>query len=262
MQTWLAQYEFVRDSDNSDTWDNTGRWTDGNLNNTYPNAPDATVLIEAPTTTLPLVPMNVYTLTFPTDVTVGDFTIEHTTANAYRTNFNSGGGRLIFQSNSGPATYTETLGTINPTFTQATQYQFQLKVDLLSDLVITQDNYPNANTGTTFTQLVTGASNRTITKNGYGGIQFNYNPLPSETPFQGQYIINRGGIRMLTNGQISQSTGITVNAGGQLQLADNAGTENLTWNMASGAVLNLNGTGKALLGPNEVASPDGASALL
>jgi autotransporter-associated beta strand protein len=63
---------------------------------------------------------------------------------------------------------------------------------------------------------------------------------------------------MLTNGQISQSTGITVNAGGQLQLADNANTENLTWNLASGAVLNLNGTGKALLGPNEVASPDGA----
>ena len=258
----LAQYTFVRDSDNNDVWTNTGRWLlSGSPSPDYPNGTDVSATIDAPTTTQPLVPMNVYTLTLPaTHVTLGDLTITHTSANAYRTNINSASslGHLKFQSSSGPATYTETLGSINPTFTANTQYQFQLPVDILSDLIITQENYPNANTGTTFTQIVTGAVGRTITKEGYGSIQFNYNALPGEVTYEGQYIINRGGIRMLINGQMQSSSGITVNSGGQLQLADNNNITNLDWSLATGAVLNLNGVGKAELGPNEVASADGA----
>ncbi len=87
-----------------------------------------------------------------------------------------------------------------------------------------------------------------MTKTGQGGIQFNYNnPLPGvETPFQGQVVINQGDIRLIATSPFSNVSGITVNAGGQLKLADNANNpNNSNWSLASGAVLNLNGSGKA-----------------
>ncbi len=252
----LGQYTFVQDTDNSGNWDDTTNWLDGGSNTTYPNAADATVLINAPTWPGP----PNYNLFLPaTDITVGQITIDNTNyANTFRSNIATTGGHLVFQSTAGPASYTETPGSAAGNTN--TQYQFLSIVDLLSDLVITQDNYPNLNTGTTFSNLVTGASNLTITKEGYGGIQFNYNPLPGEVTFEGQFVINRGGIRMLNTGQISHSAGITVNSGGQLMLADNGGNNNTDWNMAAGAVLNLNGTGKATPAPSgvTVTNADGA----
>jgi autotransporter-associated beta strand protein len=131
---------------------------------------------------------------------------------------------------------------------------------LLSDLVISQDNYPNLNTGTIFSNLVSGAANLTLTKNGHGGLQFNYNnPLPSETPFQGKVVINQGGIRLLTPSPFSNVSEVTINSGGQLMLADNAqNTSNTDWDLASGAVLILNGPGKATDTTQTVINPDGA----
>jgi autotransporter-associated beta strand protein len=126
--------------------------------------------------------------------------------------------------------------------------------------MLTQDNYPNLNTGTIFTNLVSGPANVTLTKNGHGGIQFNYNnPLPTETPFQGKVVVNQGGIRLLTPSPFSNVSEVTINSGGQLMLADNAqNTSNLDWDLAPGAVLKLNGPGKATDSPQTVINPDGA----
>jgi len=165
----------------------------------------------------------------------------------------------VFESTSGLAKYTETVGTAaGPT---NSQYQFQMPVVINSDLLITQDNYPNLNTGTTFSNLLTGSSARTITKEGYGGIQFNNNSVPADNPYAGKFVINRGGIRFLAAGQMLATTGITVNSGGQLLLADNGTQINDNWNMATGAALNLNGTGKATPSPSGITVPSADGAL-
>lgn len=257
-----GQYTFVQDTDNAGMWSDPAQWTSPPPDD-YPNAVGATVLINAPTRT----GSGNYNLTLPTntapdppiDVIVGEIKIDNTNyANTYRTNFANGGGRLIFEASSGAAKYTETIGSA-PGATNS-QYQFLLPVELRSDFLVTQDNYPNLNTGTTFSNLFSGASNLTMTKEGHGGIQFNYNHIPGlETPFQGQVVINQGGIRLISVNPFSNVTGVTVNSGGQLMLADNGNnTSNADWNFASGAVLNLNGTGKATDSPQSVTNPEGA----
>lgn len=261
-QVAFGQYTFVQDTDNAGTWASAAQWTDGASNTTYPNAIGATVLINAPTRSGG---SGTYNLAMPaSDVTVGELKIDNTNyANTYRSNFTNGGDdfRLIFHNTSGPAKYTETIGSAIGAANS--QYQFLGRIRVDSDLIINQDNYPNLNTGTTFQNLVEGAADKTIYKEGHGGIQFNYNAFPgppfNETPFQGQFVINQGGIRLLTPSPFSKVSGVTVNSGGQLMLADNANNvTNANWDLAAGAVLNLNGTGKATDSPQTVANADGA----
>ena len=252
-----AQYNWVQDTDNSGMWADPAMWT-GGAPSTYPNGVGVTATINAPTRTGG---SGNYNLTMPaSDVTVGSLTVDNTNhSNNFRSNFTNGGDefRLIFENSSGPATYTETIGSA-PGATNS-QYQFLGKVRLNSDLIIDQDNYPNLNTGTIFANLVEGAPERTITKEGHGGIQFNYNHFPTETPFQGQVVINQGGIRLISVNPFSNVSGITVNSGGQLMLADNANNNaNTDWNLPPGAVLNLNGAGKATDSPQTVINPEGA----
>jgi autotransporter-associated beta strand protein len=238
-------------------WSDPAMWT-GGAPSTYPNGVGVTATINAPTRTGG---SGNYNLTMPAnDVTVGSLTVDNTNhSNNFRSNFTNGGDefRLIFENTSGPATYTETIGSA--TGATNSQYQFLGKVRLNSDLIIDQENYPNLNTGTTFSNLVEGAADKTMTKDGHGGIQFNYNHFPTETPFQGQVVINQGGIRLISVNPFINAAGITVNAGGQLMLADNANnTANFNWNLAPGAVLNLNGDGKATDSPQTVINPEGA----
>jgi autotransporter-associated beta strand protein len=260
-QNALAQYTFVQDTDNSGAWDDPAMWTGGPAG-TFPNAVGATVLINAPTTTAPLVGnVSTYSLAMPAaNITVGELTIDNTNwTNTGRSNFTNGGNdfRLIFENTSGPARYTETIGS-SPGATNS-QYRFQGKILLNSDLIIDQDNYPNLNTGTIFANLVEGAADKTITKDGHGGIQLEYNHLPTEAPFEGQVIINQGGIRLISVNPFSNVSGVTVNSGGQLMLADNApNSQNFDWNFAPAAVLNLNGAGKATDSPQSVINPEGA----
>jgi autotransporter-associated beta strand protein len=259
-----GQFTYVQDTDATGNWDFPVNWLDGASNTTYPNAVGATAVINAPIWT----GTGNYNLFLPAgDITVGELKIDNTNfANSYRTNFANGGAdnfRLVFQSTSGPAKYTETRGTaIGPANTQT---DFKGRILVNSDLIINQDNYPNLNTGTIFEQLIEGAADKTIYKEGHGGIQFNYTAATfepfNETPFQGKFVINQGGIRLLTPSPMSKSTGVTVSSGGQLMLADNnTNTGNANWDLASGAVLNLNGTGKAtdVSLPHTVANPDGA----
>jgi autotransporter-associated beta strand protein len=239
----LAQtnYTWVQDTDGAGNWDDPTRWLDGVSNTTYPNGVDVTVLINQPIKT----GTGLYTLTMPAmDVTVGQITIDNTGfANTTRTTFANGGGQLIFQSSSGTAKYIETANT--GTAPQNIQNQILTNVLVNSDLEITQNNYPNLNTGTIFGGLINGASNRIITKKGIGGIQFNYGfTLGAGEGFEGQFVIQEGAIRTINStSTISKSSGITVLSGGQLQLADNNATAVPDYNLASGAVLNLNGNG-------------------
>ena len=57
--------------------------------------------------------------------------------------------------------------------------------------------------------------------------------------FSGPVIVNQGYIRFTSN-QFTSAAGMTVKTGGQYQINDNA---TASWGFASGAVLNLNGTG-------------------
>jgi autotransporter-associated beta strand protein len=258
-QPALAQYTWVNPTTNSAPWADAANWTGGPAG-TYPNGVGATALINAPTRTGGSGNFN---LTMPmSDVTVGSLTVDNTNhGNNFRSNFTNGGDafRLIFEDSDGTANYTETMGAQpNPTIANV-QYQFLGKVRLNSDFIINQDNYPYLNTGTTFSNLVEGAADKTIIKEGHGGIQFNYNQFPTETPFQGDVIINQGGIRLISVNPFINVSGITVNSGGQLMLADNGNnTSNTNWTLAPGAVLNLNGPGKATDITQTVINPDGA----
>lgn len=252
-QIALGQYAFVQDTDSVGNWNDVANWLDGGSNTTFPNAVGATVLFNAPIKTPST---GTYTLTLPaTDVTVGELKIDNTGFNnSSRIVFGNSGGKLVFQATSGAAKYIETPNT--GTAPQNSQNQIQANLLLNSDLEITQDNYPNLNTGTTLTGLINGDSTKTITKKGAGGIQFNYLlPLAPGEGFEGQFVVQNGSIRLInSSAAIAKSTGFTVQSGGQLQLADNAATAVPNFNMAPGAVLNLNGPGRAA----NQAIPEGA----
>ncbi len=86
-----------------------------------------------------------------------------------------------------------------------------------------------------------------IIKKGLGGIQFNLSSAPGAgLGFFGQFLIQQGTIRLINKTfSIASASGITVSNGGQLQLADNNTTAVPDYNLAAGAVLNLNGNGAA-----------------
>jgi len=76
--------------------------------------------------------------------------------------------------------------------------------------------------------------------------------------FFGKILIQEGGIRTINKTFfLSTVGGITVSAGGQLQLAENAGTAVPDYNLATGAVLKLNGNGSDAIGVPPLA-PQGA----
>jgi autotransporter-associated beta strand protein len=254
-QVARGQYTFVQDSDSAAAWSDIANWLNsGSPAVDYPNAPGATVLITAPISTT----VGAYTLTLPaTDTTVGELKIDNAAfSNNFDVTFADGGAQLIFQSPSGLAKYTETAGTSTGTPTP-NRYTINSKITLNSDLELTQDNVPTLNTGTTFNGLITGDSTRTITKKGNGSIQFNFgSTATTEGAFQGQLVIENGGVRMINSwATLSKSTGVTVKSGGQFELADNANKAVPNFKLDPAAVLNLNGNGKSLA---TAASPTGA----
>jgi hypothetical protein len=220
----------------------------GTPNTTYPNGVGVTAQINQPIKT----GVGGYTLTMPaTDVTIGQLTIDNTN-DAYATKLTiaGGGGRLIFEDSSGTAKYNETTNGTTTAAPGNIQNSIQPVIQLNSDLEITQNNYPNLNTGTIFTSRIDGSISRKIIKKGIGGIQFQLNSTlnPGEG-FFGQILIQGGSIRTINKTSfLSTVSGITVSAGGQLELADNGGTPVPDYNLGvdglgNPAVLNLSGTG-------------------
>jgi autotransporter-associated beta strand protein len=200
-----------------------------------------------------------------TSITVGEINIDNAGwGNTFNVNVTTSGATLTFDSgSSASAKYIETAGTATSTTglpNNCCRYTWNPIINVQTDWDINVDNVPFLNTGTRFTNLINGDSTKTITKNGGGSIQFeaNLSLLPGEG-FEGKYIINQGGVRLIGASAISKSTGITVNSGGQLQLSDNANTVIDEWSLASGAALKLAGTGKALVpGQPNLATIDGA----
>lgn len=242
-----GQYNWVQATGATANWTDVARWTDGGSNTTTPNGVGVTAIMQNPTKT----GSGLLTITMPaTDTTVGEIHLTNAGGFAYgtRTTFADGGGKLIFEANSGNAKWTEDLNTTSAP--QNIQNQIQTVIQLNSDWEITQNNYQNLNTGTTFTKRIDGSSARTIIKKGVGGIQFNNAaPLNAGEGFFGQILIQEGPIRTI-NSTVTLSTvsGITVSAGGQLQLADNAAVPVSDYNLASGAILKINGNGTNAIG--------------
>jgi autotransporter-associated beta strand protein len=231
-------------------WNDSAVWSPTGV----PDAPGDEAVFIRPLVT----PSGAFTITLPAagdDTTVGSIVVDNTSYNNGNiSRINTSGGKLIFQSTAGPATYTENAGTVA---NSPGRIEINAPIVLLSDLVITQDNIRDLNTGTIFSDLINGASNITITKEGEGGLQLNYGfALGSGEGFEGQFIINDGAIRLINAPGIAKSTGITVNSGGQLQLGQGSAGTVPNWTMAPGAVLNLNGNGKSYSGSNN--APDGA----
>lgn len=239
-----AQYTFATQPDLDGDWADSASWLDGgNPATDFPNAPDATALFDMPLTSSPTTAGG-FTIYLPSDrdITVGSLTIDNTGFTfSYNNRITSNGHNLIFQSTSGPATYTETAGNTPANPDNAARFQMLTPVELLSDLILTQDNRSDQNTSSQWTQLVNAAENITLYKEGIANVVFSYNaPLGASEGFKGKYVINGGGIGIQASQAIQKATGIEVNPGGQLQIAAGVGNSAL----ATGATLNLNGDGK------------------
>ena len=239
----FGQYTWVQDTDSVGSWDDPANWTGGTAG-TFPNGVGVTALINQPlfNSGFP----GTYTLTMPaTDVTVGQLTIDNTNDDyAHKITMANNGGRLVFDDPSGTAKWIETVNGTAGNAPANVQNSIQMPILVKNTLEITQDDYPNLNTGTTFTNRIDGDVNSVIIKKGTGGIQFKLNSAPGTgLGFFGQIQIQAGTIRLINKSfSIGSASGMTVSSGGQLQLADNA-TAVPDYGLASGAVLNLNGNG-------------------
>lgn len=203
-----------------------------------PNASGDGAIINRP----PVVPNTAFSILADQDTTIGSLTVDSTGLTQTGLFTIDGSGTLIFQSPSGPATFTGTAAQADAGGNQAQSIVVWNNISLLSDLVITHDLRPAVNATNLINGVVTGANDLTITKEGSASIQFSHH---GASGFAGQYVINNGGIRVTGSSNFAQSSGVTVNAGGQLQLnAASGGAEFHDWALADGAVLNLNGPGR------------------
>ncbi len=200
-----------------------------------PNSADDAVIFNRPL--LAGATGSTFTVNVDQNTTVGSITVDNTNnTNNNNLVLDNFFGTLTFQTTSGSATWTQTGGM------NGGRFDMKPDITLLSDLVITQENRPDINSASFLRGLITGATDRTITKEGAANLQLESH---NGSGFQGQYIINNGALRFTGNSNISQSTGVTINSGGQMQFNANDAALTYDWSLASGAVLNLNGTGKA-----------------
>jgi autotransporter-associated beta strand protein len=239
----LAQattYTFVTQSSPTTfvDWHTASLWSPNGI----PNAPDDAAIFNRPTVN----PSVAFTVNLDQNTTVGSITVDNT---GHTVNNNliidKFFGTLTFHSTSGPATLTETTGP-----NTGGRLDLQPDIILNSDLITSNGQRADLNSSSFLRGIITGGTNRTITKEGLANLQLEHH---AGAGFQGQYIINDGGLRFLGNTNVNQSSGITVNADGQLQFNANTAAFTFDWNLAAGAVLNLNGDGKT-----GGSAPDGA----
>ena len=239
-----AQYIYAPTAGASGNWNTAARWT-GGPDGTFPNAIDATATFNLPASTAPAGNYNVQlSNTAGPLITVGAITVNNSAAATGTLRFGANGnGSLIFQSSSGPATYTENAAT--PTDSTFNSVIFA-PVTFASDTVITQNHNLLNNGGTTFNSSnnspggTTAASNITVKKEGLGNVEFNVAPTAPATGFEGTLVVNAGAVRITSN-VFANAAAVKVNAGGQFQLGSGTVTN---WSLTPGAVLTLNGTGK------------------
>jgi autotransporter-associated beta strand protein len=243
-----AQYTWVNSNNQTGQWDNTARWTGGPAG-TFPNSADSTATFNLPLSNAPSGNYNVQiSSTAGAAVTVAGITVNNYSDGGVNDINNlrfgaNGNGTLTFQSNSGPAFFTE--NAASPTDSAGATRIFA-PTTFASDTVFTQNHLLQGNVGTAFSSTnnspggITAAPGITLTKEGQGNLTFDVAPAGPGTGFQGALVVNNGAVRLESN-VFANASAITVNAGGQLQLGSSAVTN---WSLAPGSVLTLNGSGK------------------
>jgi autotransporter-associated beta strand protein len=236
-----AQYVYVPSSGATGRWDQTARWTGGPAG-TVPNAVDASATLNLPLQTTPSGAYNLQlSNTAGSNFTIGSLIVNNSAGSLFNTRIGANGnGTLTFQVSSGTASYIE--NAAESTFTT----NIFAPVIFASNTVLTQNHAVSDNTGTQFDSSanspggITAAAGITLTKNGLGNTSFTVAPTSTDTGFHGDLVVESGAVRQTAN-VFGNAASATVQSGGQFQLASSSVTN---WNLASGAVLTLNGLGK------------------
>lgn len=248
-----AQYTWVPTGNQQGQWTASARWTGGPAG-TFPNAADATATFNLPLSTAPSGNYNVQVSnTAGSAVTVGTVTINNSVGATGGLRFGANGnGTITFQSTNGPAQLID-----NPAAPDDSAFNttFFAPVIFASDTVITNNHNVAANASLQFDTSnnspggITAAPGITLTKEGLGNVEFNVAPAGPGEGFQGAVVVNNGAVRVTSN-VFANASAVTVNSGGQYQLASSSLPN---WALGAGAVLTLNGSGKS-----GGANPEGA----
>jgi autotransporter-associated beta strand protein len=263
---WGQTSTYIQDSDGSNQWHDVARWSGG-----IPNSAGAVAILNQPITT-GVGSGGTYHIDLVNATTIGTLTSNNANneAQGFRTNIRpAGSGFLIFDSGgAGPATLNENLGLteLSEDFLEM-RLRLAANVRLDSDLVVNSNHALNRNTNTEIAGRLDGAAARTLTKEGFGNLQFaNVSVLGATEGFFGNVVINNGGIRLISpnnqqsvveNPVFSKAAGVTVNAGGQFQFGNHLEIVRLGESSPGvPAELKLNGTGK--VAPAATDQNDGA----
>jgi hypothetical protein len=265
-----ATSTFVQNATNARSWNGSSNWAAGDLT-TPPTsgsgpvpsiAGDVAILQQLVTTsgsgnsTISLNQVN---------ETIGVLTVRDTT-NTYTTSITTATtgtpGILIFDNGASPAQLNESGGDD----TNSSRLRIVAPVQLNSSLIINQSHNPSKNTGTEIAARLSGAAGLTITKTGVAGFQLG-EVDDQQGYFFGNVDVQQGLLRIinpnpqptLNNFMLSQSSGLYVHDGAQLQV----GNTLTSWGLGANAnnpdgkaVLTLEGIGNT---SNTAASlPEGA----
>ncbi|HWB01109.1 MAG TPA: autotransporter-associated beta strand repeat-containing protein, partial [Pirellulales bacterium] len=199
------------------TWnDTTG--TSGWLGDNYVTGTGSTATFSSFTGTT-----STRTLTFSAPVTLGSLYIGASSAATVITS----AGSLTLSNGASPATINVQGGAT------AAGVQFGGTVTYASNLAINNDA-----TVLFSASSLTNSGALTLTKNGYGLLQFG-----SSGTSGGNFIINTGSL-METSDRLNGVTGLTINSGGQFRIDDN--TTNANFHLGSSAVITLSGNGSVV----------------
>lgn len=228
-------YTWVPPGGSTGGWQTAARWTGGA---TFPNLADDTAILGLPGTTGAF---TTFQFQLNGSRTIGNLQVNHTAA-TYTSQIAVGTdplSALTFSVTSGPAMYTEAAVVGGGAF------QINVPINLLSDLLVTQD-HGTTNNGTVFSGKVNAAAGITFTKAGNANLSLtNTAALTGGEGFFGSYLVESGTLRFTSNTLLANATSLTVNAGGQFQY--NPANDTIsTINLGTGASLKIDGEGSAI----------------
>lgn len=225
---------FVQQANTTPPWNSTANWsnlaTDPNTytgteappttgGGTVPNAQGAVAWLQQRVTTSGTMGANTtYAIGLGSGtIKVGELTVWNTN-NEYNTVVQS--GTLDFDNGASEAVFNEKLGTGSGTTSRT---RLSATVKLSSNLRVNQEHNLGRNTATGITQIVDGAADKTLTKDGKGSLTFEYGA--NSEAFFGQLVVEEGLVRLIngtnfTNSTFRKSKGITVLDGAQLQFGN------------------------------------------
>jgi autotransporter-associated beta strand protein len=219
----------------SETWDGaltgTVQWNTGTNwdTDTAPNGQGAQAIF-------PNSPSGNMTVQLGAAITVGSIDVTNSsTSNNFSLN-NGTGGSLTFDATSGNALFT--MGGTNANTNNVT---VGASVSLTDTLQFTNNNTAITGSATgTFTGTMTGGGG--LIKNGPGGLSLS----TVAKAYTGETTVNQGRLRFTSSGQLTGTSAVTVNSGGQLFLDASGGTWAFGPSGASNITINGPGDGATL----------------